>query len=86
MKELIDGILYDTEEAEMVAQFSWLAEDLEEEYEALYRTRDGAWFVYRGDSDGIQPLMAEQARRWCEIHGMDVDSIGEHLPPKNLDR
>jgi hypothetical protein len=81
MKQLIDSTLYDTDEAEVVAQFSWLAEDLEEEYEALYRTPDGAWFVYRGDSGGIQPLLAEQARRWCEMHGMDADSIRKHFVP-----
>jgi hypothetical protein len=84
MRQTIANTVYDTEEAEVVAQFSWLADDLEEEYEALYRTRDGAWFVYRGESGGIEPLERELARRWCEMHGMDADSIEKHFAAKEV--
>lgn len=63
--------------------------------ESLYKTKKGAWFLYgqggamtrwsesNGNttwgSSGIMVLSEESARRWCETHDIDAETIERHF-------
>jgi len=44
VRQIIDGTAYDTETAELIKQVWW--DDMEQETDILYRTRQGAFFFY----------------------------------------
>lgn len=86
MKRIINGKRYDTETAELIAEHSHLyAGDLGRFEEALYRTKNGAWFLageggpaskyarHEGNeslsSKGLRVLTPEHAQAWLEARG-----------------
>lgn len=87
-KRIIDGKTYNTETATKLA--GW--EVTEDEYpmthgQHLYKSRLGAFFLYRYADDGpdgpeqaLEPLTPQQAREWLEAHrSYDVDLIESHF-------
>jgi hypothetical protein len=76
IKRVVDGKAYNTD----TASFIWTngdPMDPPEIDEALYQTRHGAFFLWRShtalDYEDVVPLSDEDAQKFCEIHGADVD-------------
>jgi hypothetical protein len=80
MKKIIDGKRYDTETAECVYRWDngFLTRDINYRSKALYRTKNGAWFVHRdgaGMSDtDIEAVSAENAYGFLEVHSDETDA------------
>jgi hypothetical protein len=66
MKTIIDGKLYDTETAELVAVGDFVE---------VYRTAKGNWFERNKDIHGVnykvEPIEANYAKRFIGIHAPD---------------
>jgi hypothetical protein len=72
MQQIIDGTLYDTKTADLVASgpypksHGWARGD---RGAFLYKTKDGAFFLYRlsmwvGEPDSIEVMSVDKAREW----------------------
>lgn len=89
MKKVFDGKLYDTETATKLCADSWEEGNFRFTSEALYRTKNGRYFL-AGESGpmgryahtengstsggrGLVPLDEGDAREWMEEHGDAVD-------------
>ncbi|MBT9171964.1 MAG: hypothetical protein DDT21_00340 [Syntrophomonadaceae bacterium] len=74
MKAVIDGKLYDTDKARMVASDRyWDGSNWERHGRntMLYKTAKGAFFLHRttqwqGEHENIEPLSADEAREYYE--------------------
>ena len=79
MKAVIDGAVYDTETATKIAFFSkeFGADEFRHVEESLCKTKSGRFFLAGGA--GIVVLTRDEARHWCESHGVEVETIARHL-------
>lgn len=94
MKKIINGKVYNTESAEFIASHQTagrqLGIDFDAVYEALYKTKRGAYFLVGegfnmpwGKSDGngfcygenIVALTEQETLEWCEKRQIDPDDI-----------
>ena len=75
MKAVIDGKLYDTETAHVVAARDWHSPH--RSYETMYQTRKGAWLL-RTISDTGPPVIPSLLRG---IHRTEVEKWIEWLNP-----
>ncbi len=68
MKRIVDGLLYDTEKAELVSQSKTTPFGGQ-----LYRTKKGQYFVYEKicDIEEIKPLNADETFEWLSKHDPD---------------
>jgi len=74
MKQIVNGLQYDTEAAALVASDRWwdghnFERNGRNTY--LYRTKAGRFFVYRtsqwqGERDHIEPVIPDEARQYYE--------------------
>ena len=89
MQQIVNGLNYDTEKADLVASneywdgHNW---DRDGRNTYLYRTKAGRFFVYRtsqwqGERDHIEPVSPDEARQYYEDlseHGMTyAEAFGE---------
>jgi hypothetical protein len=88
MRTIIDGLRYDTATSTRVWVYTYphprlpcLVEEI------LYRTPGGAYCLYYGRlygqtefNEGLTPLREEDARLWCEHHGVPEAVLEEYFP------
>ena len=73
-REVIDGEIYDTEEAECVASYNYRANGID--YESLYITKTGEWFLHNeGSISGIEPYTDIDAMDWLA----EKDFVSEYI-------
>ncbi|MCP3868865.1 MAG: hypothetical protein GY703_12370 [Gammaproteobacteria bacterium] len=74
MKKIIDGKLYDTETAAAITCNK-------HKDETLYKTQKGAWFTYLQEKDKgrLKAFTPQEALDWCEIQGIDTDTVCKHF-------
>ena len=70
MQQIIDGKLYDTKTADLVA-YDPFPGHRGDRSAFLYKTKNGAFFlhstsVWRGESDSIEVVSVDKAREWYE--------------------
>jgi hypothetical protein len=93
MKKVIDGKVYNTETAQLIHEWwdHYGQSDFHYCYEALYRTKKGAYFLAGegnglskyakrfidgwGPGSGINPISEQEALEWMETHQCDVDTV-----------
>lgn len=67
-KRIIDGKSYNTDTAALIHE--WCANPTEEQYEGLYQTKHGAFFLWWYDAGygagDIKPMPDDDARKWLE--------------------
>lgn len=96
MKKVIGGKIYDTDKATLVAEWDngYYGNDFKRCEEALYRTKEGTWFVVgeggpmskyaravgnmTGGGEGLTPLTDEEAMGWLEDKG-ETDALEEYF-------
>lgn len=73
-REVIYGKIYDTEEAECVASYNYGVNGID--YESLYITKTGEWFLHNeGSMPGIEPYTAIDAMDWLA----ENDFVDEYI-------
>ncbi len=91
MRQIVDGKLYDTEKARLVASdrywdgSNW---DRHGRNVYLYKTVKGSFFLYRttrwqGERDYIEPVTKEEAKYWYEQlpeHEMEYEEVFGEAP------
>ena len=77
MQKLIDGKLYDTNEAELIASWSTFQDKRDFNFfeEKLYRTESGAWFLY--GSGGASSKYSQPAASGGMTGGEDIRPLSE---------
>lgn len=79
-KRIIDGKSYNTETAALVHEVSGRAET---EYEGLYQTKHGAFFLWWYNSDygagGIKPMSDVEAHKWLESRNGSAATIEQYF-------
>ena len=93
-KQTINGKVYDTEKATLVAEVGNDAVKLRSVVETLYRTSNGNWFMHgQGGAsteyarhmadcitagERITPITEDEALEWCELNLLQ-DAIEKHF-------
>jgi hypothetical protein len=84
-RQMIDGDVYDTADAELIATATTVAEseDGEEIHHSLYRSTDGRWFemtrTEESASGEIMALSGLEAADWCRRHEVTPDLIARYF-------
>lgn len=90
---LIDGVLYDTTNAQLIHAAFYDECDLTERFEGMMRhlMRDlsGRYFLFDViDTDGkrpmwrISPISNSEAKDWCFASNMSAEELDKHFPSK----
>jgi len=68
MKRIVNGLMYDTDTAELVCQ-----SNIARFVNRLFRTKKGRYFVYEkiGDIEDIKPLNEDETFEWLSKHNPD---------------
>ena len=79
MKKIVNGLLYDTEKADVVSKhkFSW-------GWETLYRTKKGHYFLHTNYTtvEDIRVMTVDETFKW--LANYDPDKAKELFPEKIL--
>ncbi|MCW3140464.1 MAG: hypothetical protein N2V71_07695 [Methanophagales archaeon] len=77
MKRIVNGLMYDTEKADLISTSGDYIIN-----ECLYRTKNGRYFLYKyiGGSEFLQPLNLIEVFQWLSDH--DPDTALELFPDK----
>jgi len=83
MKKIINGLLYDTEKAEVISKREYLVFS-----ETLYRTKKGRFFLFKHYPDselrtGIEVITKNEAFLWLADY--DPDKALEIFPDENIE-
>jgi hypothetical protein len=91
MRQIIDGKLYDTDKAQLVAHDRyWDGQNLDRNGRNifLYKTKKGNFFLYctsrwQGERSYIEPLSKALAKYWYERlpeHELEYDEVFDDIP------
>ena len=80
MKKIVNGLLYDTEKAQLVSRYIGPSGN----HMTLYRTRIGRYFLYRKwrRIETIDTMTDEEAFEWLAEH--DPDKAIEEFPNRHI--
>lgn len=78
MKKVINGKLYDTETATLVAEYDsgHYSNDFHSSEEKLYRTKKGAWFLH--GKGGAMSRWSERCGSNCYCGGEGIEALGDY--------
>lgn len=86
MKQVIDGLLYNTETAHTIGNYynNKTYSDFDCIDETLYKTKKGRYFIHhdngvRCGGEYIEPVSVEEAKEWLEAH-CDADEYLDEFP------
>jgi hypothetical protein len=85
LRQVIDGVAYDTGDAELIATAITLteSEDGEEILHSLYRSNDGRWFQAtrkeESASGELSAFSVTAAADWCRKHEVAPDLIARYF-------
>lgn len=93
MKRIINGAVYNTETAKMLAEWdnNYPINDFNYMEETLYRTKSGNWFLHcqgGGLGECVKPISYKKAQRWAEekLYGDKYEEIFGTVDEEETDR
>ena len=84
-RQVIDGVIYETENAELVATVITTDDgvDTDEVVQSLYRCEDNRWFVLTRKEECISGEMAAlsvaEAAEWCRTHDLAPELLARYF-------